>query len=475
MQVKSFVIENGYLQEIIVELTLVPGLPGIQFLGLPDQHLKESSARIKAALRASGFDFPSSRQVLVNLRPSHFRKSSKGLDLAVALAFLWETGQIPRMQFADDAVIYGELNLAGEVFEPVDLENSESLPHEILLTGGATGDHTFAKWRMLSLQKYAEIFFDDQLLGQKRFVRPSKFQSFLFSKQQARLIKVLAIGGHSCLIAGPSGSGKSTVAKALTEFLPEPDLEIENRIVKRSRAWGEELHWLPLVAPHHTTPVMSLIGGGSVPFAGEISKADGGVLLLDEFLEFHPTVLEALRGPFEEKKMRVARLGRQREYSADAQIIGTTNLCPCGDWVPEKGNTHGCRFSLLKCRSYSQKLSGPLLDRFDILVFLKRQQVGEVSGCDILEELRRIFQERGEHPTEVENKSEEDFLSCLQPSLRRDWQLQTFSSHRRRSATMRVMTSLKLLEGRNQIGAEIYEEALVMCRQNQERLRRWEL
>jgi magnesium chelatase family protein len=180
-------------------------------------------------------------------------------------------------------------------------------------------------------------------------------------------MKLSALMGSSVLLAGPPGSGKSTWAKGLYHLLPNPTFEEKAALRKMSMAFHHSLTWRPLIAPHHTIPVMSMVGGGVPLFSGEIAKAHLGMLLLDELLEFHPRVLEALREPLESKKLTIARRGESLEWSADFQFVATTNLCPCGRMVP--GRPSHCGYSLRRCRSTWERLSGPILDRFDLVFF----------------------------------------------------------------------------------------------------------
>ena len=369
IKVQSLIQDKATLVPVDVELTLWPGLPGIQFLGLPDQHLKESALRIKSAIKAAGFQFPVAQQILVNLRPSHLKKTSRGLELAVAAAYLWESEQLKAPLPSSDHFLYGELTLSGDVLEPEDLAKSFQDPHRVILTGSAKSESP-ARFRRQVARNLKDLLKPEEVsasTGLDRPERPTLALQRTYSAEQARLIEVLAVGEHSALMAGPAGSGKSTVAQCLPSFLRAPSEKQFYELKKIHAEFGQELKWRPVVKPHHSTPVIAMIGGGSVPFAGEISRAHGGVLILDELLEYPSQVQESLREPFEEGQMRVFRNGKLKIYPAQAQILATTNLCPCGTWTPSKPMEMACVYNRTRCRSYGQRLSGPLVDRFEIL------------------------------------------------------------------------------------------------------------
>ena len=210
--------------------------------------------------------------------------------------------------------------------------------------------------------------------------------------------------------------------------------------------------------------------------AGEISRAHGGMLLLDEFLEFHPRVQEALREPFEEGLIRVARAGIVEEFPAQALIVATTNLCPCGDFVPQARQALPCRYSKVRCQSYSQKLSGPLLDRFQMLVFTSELEKPITTMSEIFEavEKARIFQ------AELGNRQK--ISRWPGPELERGmdtFELQFLQkipgSERRRLSTLRVARSFAMLEGSELVRSRHIQEAMIWTSDNFEKMKRWDL
>jgi magnesium chelatase family protein len=481
MKVLSFISEKNRLVPVEVELSLWPGLPGIQFLGLPDQHLKESALRIKSAIKSQGFEYPKARQILVNLRPSHLKKNSRGIELAVAAALLWETKQLPKPLMDQQFFIYGELNLSGEVFEPEDLMDQASMQNMVVLTGQSRG--RLKAYRRMVINSLADLISPKELASASisyPLARPALPEDFRLSRDQAVALEVAAVGGHSLLLAGPAGSGKSTLAKSLHQMLPIPQAQEWIEIVGIQKNFGVEVSWRPLVKPHHSTPRISMIGGGSIPLAGEISRAHGGVLLLDEFLEFPSSVQEALREPFEDGSIRVARGGRVEEFPAGGLIVGTTNLCPCGEKIPGERERTTCRFSRLRCNSYSQRLSGPLLDRFQLLIFLKALERPSVPWplvqhrIDKASEFRRLRKE----------KYEELGLNLSQEAAKIDGRLEPVGlaqlralggSERRRIATLCVARTLADLRGVYEVSLQDLDQALHWTQRNFEKMRRWDL
>lgn len=480
MKIYSLIQDKNELVAVEVELTLLPGLPGIQFLGLPDQHLKESAFRIKSAIKQSGFQFPIAQQILVNLRPNHKRKTSKGLELAIAAAYLWETEQAPKPVGSSDFYVYGELTLGGEVIEPEDLRENLLKEHAVVLTG-KIGSEKPAPFRRHLIQKLSDLSTPEEKLAELQFeqpVAPNEISRHSFSKNQARLLEILAVGEHSMLLAGPAGSGKTTLTKFVAELLRPPSLKNFRDMRRVHRHFGEEISWRPMVRPHHTTPVMAMIGGGSVPFAGEISRAHGGVLILDELLEYSPVVQEALREPFEEGKIKVVRAGRMAEFPAQAQILATTNLCPCGDFTPMKEfkKNGKCRYSLTRCQSYLQRLSGPLVDRFEMLEFTRPLKDFSVSGELIRSRVRKaqalnqnIFQDGLSNSRREIPPIMASFAPGIAALIPKD-----FSSHRRRLATIRVARTLADLDLSTQVQSQHLSEALEWTQNNFAKLKRWE-
>jgi len=482
MKLKSLVRDNSSLVPVEVEVTLLPGLPTIQFLGLPDQIIRESIHRIKSAIRQQGFDFPKAQQVFVNIRPNHLKKSSRGLELAVAAGILWETGQLPSPLGQDHFYIYGELGLSGEIFEPEDLASDFEAASEAtqVLTGALSSVCCpFARRVASDLKQLAQPRFHPPEMQVLKVQRPQEGLDLFFTETHALVLALTALGGHSLLLAGPSGSGKSTIAKTLASLMGEPRPEeiLEIKKINKDVLEGDSL-WRPVICPHHSSTPLAVVGGGVPPRPGEISRAHRGILILDELLEFHPKVQESLREPMEEGSVRLSRGHRALRLPAEAQVVATTNLCPCGDFTP--GCRPRCRYSIVKCRSYSQKLSGPLVDRFELLFFTEKKNnkaPAEVSGQALLEKLEACrewqrAQGRGgvnnsRRPLkELEKEVDRFFFEHL---MNKD-----LGSQRRYQATLRVARSLADLEMQTRVQGHHVEEALKLTWLPFERLKRWD-
>lgn len=494
MSVYSFVHQSFDLQTIEVEVSLVPGLPNFQIMGLPDFAIKESQFRIKSALRHQGFTWPKAQQVLVNLRPAHVKKSSTGLDLAIAYAYLLKTKQIKSLDISKKGklFVYGELNLEGKVFIPEDfLYATLNLNKEDVLLSGI--DKKF-----ISLK---ESYFINNLSDLKTLTKNNLFKSknlnpvnsntpsqrpqFLdltFPLNVAELLSVAGLGGHSLFLAGPAGSGKSTFCKALHQLQEEPSLEETHEIKKIGQYFGKTCDWRPLVSPHHSTPALSMIGCGYPPQPGEITRANGGTLVLDEFLEFASQAQEALREPLESGEIFVSRRGKSCRFPAKFQLIATSNLCKCGDLVPNK--SINCSYSLARCRSYLEKLSGPLLDRFSILSFTHKwkgktnnlnlftedlNQVEYLSVEEIFQHIEKVrafikkerpWQKTTNHFLEkkkiIENIDEFYYQNCMP----------FFKSYRRELAFLRVARTYADLDSSIQVEKQHLEKAREMCVQS---------
>ncbi len=455
MKVMSLAREGSKLIPVEVELILIPGLPQIHFLGLPDQVIRESIHRIKSAIRQQGFEFPKTKQILVNIRPQHIKKSSRGVELAVAAALLWETGQLPKPLAQNYFYVYGELGLNGEVFQPEDLREFEGDADSTVLTGTGLGLMGFQRLRIECLKNLNQPLQMPADLDSFQPVRPTEALDLIFPEEQARLLQILALGKHHALLAGPSGSGKSTLAKAVVSFLEDPSKEDLCR---------RKINWSPLRIPHHSISALSLVGGGVPPKAGEITQADGGLLVMDELLEFSSACQEALREPLEEGLVRVVRGFKSETFASKFQLLATTNLCPCGQWIP--GSDLACRFARLKCMSYQQKLSGPFLDRFDILFFTKKSNSFHpskkasdqgVQGHAILERVQACRQWRFEKgPSLLQSDRFDSFL-------RQNLWPKEFSSRRRFKAAYKVAITLADLDQSVAVKPYHVDEALQLA------------
>lgn len=351
-----------------LEISLIAGLPQVIFLGGASPVVKESGVRIKSAVRTQKFKWPVAQQVIVNVKPDLSNKKAEGIDLAVALGYLHLTGQrqIPTPSSNNRKIlIYGGVSLDGGVFSPPRLASFASSNTDAfdIITGPNPPVSTPFTLKNLSAP-YEGIQIEEKLSTPLK--RPAAPEVAL-AEPAAMVAEIISAGEHSLFVAGPAGSGKSTLGEVINALLEEPNETSLREIKPLHEQAGKTLTWRPFCRPHPSITLKALVGGGLPLRAGEVTLAHRGVLFMDEFLEFDDSVHDALRGPLEEKTVRVVRGGNAQNFPADFLLMATTNLCPCGDFVP--GELVGCRFSLRRCRSYLDRLSGPIVDRFDVAAF----------------------------------------------------------------------------------------------------------
>ena len=451
---------------IQVEVSFIPGLPQIHFLGRADSMLKESVFRIKSAFRYCGYQFPKAQQIVVNLTPKHIKKISPGIDLAVALAILKMTGQGPQWN-PEDYIVYGDLSLEGEVFFP-DTGSAIQISGEKPLLSGHGFEKYISGFCLKSLRDLHSPPFIEKKDSDK-ISRPALGMSAL-SSRQAEVLEVLSVGEHHALLAGSQGSGKSVVLDLLSSFLRQPSSE---NLEFHQRYFSQDLTWRAVARPHHTVSPQSLVGGGVPPKPGEITRAHGGALLLDEMMEFKPLALEALREALSHQVITISRGLQTETFQADFQLVGTTNLCPCGKWVP--GKIKSCGYNERRCLSTLQKLSGPLLDRLQgFLFFPSKMEKWTVPTQKVFEKVQRAqaFQESQKRKG---NKSFQE--KDLHPQEMKIWQerLNTFSisSARRRQACVAWARTLADLDLSERVQKPHFERAYEQTIQNYQNLIKW--
>ncbi len=451
---------------IEVEVSFIPGIPQIHFLGQADAVLKESVLRIKSAFRASGFDFPRAQQIVVNLTPQHVKKNSSGIELAVALAILKMTGQGPNWNPAD-YVIFGDLSLTGQIQFPDQVQFLKIPAPYKLLSGPGFEKHTDG-FCLLNLSDLSNL----KKLEKQEYHRPTRPTAAVsnLTLRQAEVIEVLAVGEHHALLAGSQGSGKSVIFDALPSFLRPPH---ENLIDFHRTQFSKFLTWRPVVRPHHTITPQSMVGGGAPPKPGDITRAHGGALLLDEMMEFKPQALEGLREALSHHEVTVSRGLQSETFKAHFQLVGTTNLCPCGQWVP--GKSKNCGYSERRCLSTLQKLSGPLLDRIQgFFFFQNKMEKWEVQDFD----LRKKIQTAQDFQITLGRNQNRDFQEeDLFPEEALIWKerLSVFSvpSARRRQACVAWARTLADLDLQERIQKHHFEKAFQQTVQNYQNLLKW--
>jgi magnesium chelatase family protein len=460
MKIQSFIRDKMGLRPIEVEVSLTPGIPKIQFLGLPDATIKESVLRIQSALKHCGFALPKSKQILVNLKPNYLKKSSRGMDLAVAAGILWEIGQAEKPE-TENVSLYGELSLKGEVLVPDDFEDLELPPRGRFYTGKIQSSQGFDIYSLSTLKDIAMPVYLAKTSDSVSIERP-KTPDFKITKKQSELIEIIAAGEHPAMLAGPPGSGKTTMAMIASTLLKDPLPQELKSYQKVSRYFGIPIDWRPVVSPHHTSTALAMIGGGPTPRPGEITRAHGGTLIMDEFLEFDSHVQEALREPMESGKITISRTGNVSIFPAQFLLMATTNLCPCGYLVPEKD--FECRGRVRFCHSRLQKLSGPMMDRFSVLAFSHEWKGdNDISARSLLPKILKAIEFRKTHRnqkisnhfmeiSEIEKDIEDFDKEFLLPTLG--------NSHRRYQSLLRVARTIADLEESEKIKTNHIKKAL---------------
>ncbi|HEX7276167.1 MAG TPA: YifB family Mg chelatase-like AAA ATPase [Acidimicrobiales bacterium] len=383
-------------RRVAVEVHVSTGLPGFTLVGHPDPVCREARDRVRAALLSSGLPWPMKR-VTVNLAPGLLRKVGPGLDLPIAIGLLVATGELEPEAVAGCAFL-GELGLDGSLRRVpgiVPMVGALDARGVVVPVDCVAEAEVVGRVRVRSAARLADLVgclrghdpWPDPPPPPSSAAGPSALRPDLADVRGQPVgraaLEISAAGGHHLLLSGPPGSGKTMLARRLPALLPP--LEGDDALVATTirSAAGETLPPGGLVveppfrAPHHGASAVALIGGGTAWLRpGEISQAHLGVLFLDEMAEFPRTVLDALRQPLEEGVVRVSRAKASVAFPARFLLVGATNPCPCG----EAGPGGACRCTEIARQRYSRRISGPLLDRFDLRVVVSRPDVADLLG-----------------------------------------------------------------------------------------------
>lgn len=486
---------EGYRVQVQVQVS--EGKESMVIVGLPDTSVKESKERVLSALHSLGCDV-SENKIVVNLSPSEQKKNGPYFDLAIGIGILKEKGEM-KERIPEDSVFIGALSLDGTVetvegmlpallaakslgFKRVYLPYDPYLPMDTLEGIECIVIHHIQDvLRHLSGQPLLPLHHPPQPI--EFFSQTNEhykdFRDIIGHEQAKQALEIAAAGEHNILMSGPPGCGKSLLAETFPSILPTLSQDLQLEVMSLYQLAKEKLqnpHIPPFRNPHHSASSVSIIGGGSSPKPGEISLAHRGVLFLDEMAEFQKKTLDMLRQPLESGKVTISRAQSTVTYPSTFILIAATNPCPCGYLG---SNTRYCSCTPKQIHTYKNRISGPILDRMDILLYLQSVNLeqpkrGEVYSSEIRTRVERARDRQFErYQTQVSN-AKVPFEQLMATSPLKEHQLKMIKqisskqqwSNRVEIKIIRLARTISDLEGSRDITDESIWKAFGLRREN---------
>ena len=369
---------------ITVECYITNGLPAFDIVGLPDTAVKEARERVRAAAKTSGMRFPTGR-ITVNLAPANLRKTGTHFDLPILLGVLSASGAVRRPR--SKCAFLGELSLDGQIRPvngvlPMAIAAKKAGFDTIYVPVENAAEATLARGPAIipvrSVRQLIDSLNEDIPIEEEPIWVPDRseqhvldFKDVIGQEQAKRALEIAAAGGHNILLIGPPGSGKSMLSKRIPSILPDMTWDESLQVTQIYSVLGMLSPKSPLIlnrpfrSPHHTISNAGLAGGGINPKPGEISMAHKGVLFLDELPEFHKDTLDLMRQPLEDCKVTISRIAGSVTYPAEFMLVCAMNPCKCG-WHNDPSGRCTCTENAIQ--NYRSRISGPLLDRIDMII-----------------------------------------------------------------------------------------------------------